>query len=48
MSRKPERIFRWQRLDKTATKEFDNDIKLIIELAKSKYGINCAGGFYDP
>ena len=48
MSRKPERIFRWQRLDKTATKEFDNDVKLIIELAKSKYGIDCASGFYDP
>ena len=48
MSRKPERIFRWQRLDKTATKEFDNDVKLIIELAKSKYGIDCAGGFCDP
>lgn len=48
MSKKPERTFRWQRLDKTATKEFDNDVKLIIELAKSKYGIDCAGGFYDP
>ena len=48
MSKKPERLFRWQRLDKTATKEFDMDVMQIITLAQSKYNIDCASGFYDP
>lgn len=48
MSKRSDRTFYWMRLDKVATKEFDNDVKLIIELAKSKYDIDCAGGFYDP